>query len=101
MVRLARLSGHRDRSLRRLSVGVARAPRSRVHVLAAGACFGHSAARRAHAANARRRVSRLSGAHERILSVAVTRNSGRDAPMNITAAALGAGEKGAWRDRLL
>ena len=39
-----------------------------VHVLAAGARLRHSAAGRAHAALARRALSRLSGAHQRSLS---------------------------------
>ena len=99
MVRMARLSADRDRSGRRLSVGMARAPGASLHVLAAGLCLRHSAARRAHAANARRRIPRLSGAHQRLFPVAVTRDCRERRAMNITAAAIDAGERLAWPER--
>ena len=53
VARLGRLSAARDRSRRWKSVGLRRARRTDLHVLAPGACLRHSAARGAHAGKPR------------------------------------------------
>ena len=72
MVRLARLSRDRDfdRGSALLSVGLGELAGAGLHVLDPGARHRHPAAGAADAALARRALSRLSGAHQRVLSAA-------------------------------
>src|SRR3569833_1486839 len=68
MARVARLSAACHRPDRLIRMGLAVAAGAGLHVLASGLCLRHPAARRAHAALARSGLSRLSGAHQRLLS---------------------------------
>ena len=70
VVRLAGLAGDRDRSVRRLSVRLARADRARRHVLGAALRDRRAASRGAYGAHARRRLRRLPAPHQPVLSQA-------------------------------
>src|ERR1700719_4016480 len=70
MVWLARLSAARRRSPRPISMGLGRAARAGLHVLAPGARLRNSAAGGAHAGAPARRIPRLPGAHQCVLSSA-------------------------------
>src|SRR5262249_39574936 len=88
VVRLARLSGDRDRA--RLRLGLGRAARAGLHVLDPELRHRHSAARSADAALARGRVSRLPGAYLEIFPAAANRLTG--VVMNLIAQTISAAE---------
>ena len=69
MAVLAGLSADRNRSCGVQSLWLARTARAGLHVLGAGLRLRHSPARRAHAAFARRDISRVSASHASVLPV--------------------------------